>query len=167
MSVERIEIVNDKSEVIGIAPRSVVHGNPTLMHRVAHVLVLDKAGRILLQRRSMSKDVAPGRWDTSVGGHVDPGEEVIEAALREMSEELGVACEPEFIYSYVHSNRYETELVSTYRCTREGPFNFSAEEIDEVRFWDVAEIEATLDGETLSDNFKHEFRSYLAYIAGR
>ena len=134
------------------------------MHRVVHVLVLDRGGRILLQRRAMSKDVAPGRWDTSVGGHVDPGENLIEAALREMREELGVVCEPEFLYSYVHSNRYETELVSTYRCTHEGPFNFSAEEIDEVRSWGIAEIEAALQDETLSDNFKHEFRSYLAHV---
>lgn len=164
MPVEMIEIVSDRGDVIGIAPRSIVHGNPTLLHRVAHVMVLDKDGRILLQRRAMTKDVAPGRWDTSVGGHVDPGEEDVDAALREMREELGVACEPEFLYSYVHSNRYETELVSTYRCTHEGPFTFNPEEIDEVRFWAVEEIRSALGGEALSDNFKHEFGSYLAHI---
>lgn len=164
MSEEILDIVNHIGEVIGRAPRSVVHGNPLLAHRVVHVLVLDGTrGRILLQKRSMLKDVAPGRWDTSVGGHMNPGEELIEAALREMEEELGVVCEPEFLYSYTHSNRYETELVSTYACVHEGEFTFNRDEIDEVRFWDIDEIQAAIDTDVLSDNFKHEFQTYLAH----
>ena len=81
---ELLEIVDSEGKVIGIAPRFQIHGNPSLMHRVIHILLFNKKGELLLQKRSMDKDVAPGKWDTSVGGHVDPGEELPAAAAREM-----------------------------------------------------------------------------------
>ena len=158
---ESLEIVNEKGEVIGVARRSEIHGNPSLMHRVVHVLVFDEEGRLLLQKRSLNKDVAPGRWDTSVGGHVGIGEELSLSARREMEEELGISGrEIEYLYSYVHSNTYETELVSTYRCIYSGDIQHSREEIDEVRFWSLKEIEEAIGKGVLSDNFEDEFRTF-------
>jgi isopentenyldiphosphate isomerase len=162
MDEELLEIVNERGEVLRIAPRSEIHGNPSLMHRVVHVLVFNRKGELLLQKRSMDKDVAPGRWDTSVGGHVDPGESLEEAAKRELQEELGFTAEPQFLYSYTHSNDYETEMVYTYYCVHEGPFAFNPAEIDFVRFWPLEEIRTTMEGPVLSDNFKHEITTYLA-----
>lgn len=161
MEEEILEIVNEKGEVLGLAPRSDIHGNPSLIHRVVHVLVFNTQGEILLQKRSMKKDVAPGRWDTSVGGHVEPGESLAQAARREMEEELGISAEPDYIYSYIHSNPYETELVYTFRCVHDGDISFNAEEIDEVRPWAIEEILRTLEDDTLSENFKHEITVYL------
>src|ERR1700686_4931160 len=89
MQEEMIEIVDTEGSTIGIRRRSEVHGNPSLLHKVVHVLVFNDAGNLLLQKRSMNKDVAPGKWDTSVGGHVSPSEDLKTAALREMKEELG------------------------------------------------------------------------------
>ena len=58
-----------------------------------------------------------------------------------MGEELGVdGHDPEYLYSYMHSNAYETELVTTYRCILKG-FPFEKEEIDEIRFWNFDEIQ--------------------------
>ncbi|MEW6068580.1 MAG: NUDIX domain-containing protein [Nitrospirota bacterium] len=162
---ENLDIVNEKGEVIGHAPRSVIHGNPSLMHRVIHVLVFNKDGKLLLQKRSQNKDVAPGRWDTSVGGHVEMGEDIHISCKREMHEELGIAnCEPEYLYSYIHSNPYETELVHTYRCTYEYPISFDNYEIDEIRFWSFDEIKEAMGKNILSDNFENEFRTYLSYF---
>ncbi|MBI4689476.1 MAG: NUDIX domain-containing protein [Nitrospirae bacterium] len=102
---ELIEIINEHGEIIGIAPRSKVHGNPSLIHRVVHVLVFNKERELFLQKRSNNKDVAPGKWDTSVGGHVGPGEEPFDAAKREMEEELGITkCNLQFLYTYLHTN---------------------------------------------------------------
>jgi isopentenyldiphosphate isomerase len=164
---EYLEIVDAEGEVIGIAPRSEIHGNPSLIHRVVHVLLLNTRGELLLQKRSQKKDVAPGKWDTSVGGHVSLGEELLSAAKREMEEELGVTgCDLDYLYSYRHSNPYETELVSTYRCMYNGTadrISFSREEIDEVRFWSLKEIREILGKQILSENFEDEFRTYLSY----
>jgi isopentenyldiphosphate isomerase len=165
---EYLEIVDYKGEVIGSAPRSEIHGKPSLMHRVVHILVLNKEGEILLQKRSRNKDVAPGRWDTSVGGHVGLGEDLLSASKREMLEELGISgFELEYLYSYTHSNEYETELVTTYRCFCEGGFYFDRHEIDEIRFWSPDEIRDFIGKEILSVNFEHEFVTYLNYLGNR
>lgn len=158
---EQLEIVNEHGEITGLAPRSVIHGNPSLIHRVVHVLVFNGMGELLLQKRSMNKDVAPGRWDTSVGGHVGAGEELSLSAKREMEEELGISgLEVEYLYSYKHTNPYETELVTTYRCTHEGMIRFNTDEIDEVRHWRIDEINESLGKGLFSDNFEDEFRTY-------
>jgi isopentenyldiphosphate isomerase len=164
-SEEYLEIVDYKGEIIGCAPRSKIHGDPSLAHRVVHVLVFNKKGEILLQKRSQKKDVAPGRWDTSVGGHVGIGENLILSSMREMREELGVSGhEPEYLYSYTHSNAFETELVTTYRCEYEGDFVFNRDEIDEIRFWNFGEIKKVMGKKILSDNFEHEFVTYIDYL---
>lgn len=159
---ELIDVVNEEGKIITTLPRSVIHGNPSLMHRVAHVLVFNKDGELLLQKRSINKDVAPGKWDTSVGGHVDAGETLEEAVRREMEEELGItSCELSFLYRYIHSNSYETELVYTYSCIYEGGINFNKEEIDEVCFWGIDEIRENFGKNIFSDNFEDEFKMYI------
>jgi isopentenyldiphosphate isomerase len=163
MQDELLEIVDKNGKSLGIASRSSIHGNPSLLHKVVHVLVFNSAGELLLQKRSMSKDVAPGKWDTSVGGHVSPAEDTYLAARREMEEELGVDTgEIIFLYSYIHSNTYESELVYTHSCIHDGPFSFNAEEIDSVKFWEIEEIKKALGTGVLSDNFESEIAKYLS-----
>jgi isopentenyldiphosphate isomerase len=161
---EYLEIVNYKGEVIGCEKRSEIHGNPSLVHRVVHVLVFNKKGEVLLQKRSQNKDVAPGKWDTSVGGHVGIGEDLLLSSKREMEEEIGISGnEPEYLYSYVHTNPYETELVTTYRCIYDGDISFNSDEIDEIKFWSFDEIKKVIGKNILSDNFENEFKTYLNY----
>lgn len=163
---EMLDIVDKDGNTIRTAPRSEIHGNPALLHKVVHVLVFDDHERVLLQKRAMTKDVAPGKWDTSVGGHVSPGEDLQLAAAREMEEELGVLPEKmTYLYSYIHSNPYESELVYTYMCRHSGPFSFNQEEIDEVRFWDIKEIREAMGKGILSDNFESEIKKYMEHIS--
>ncbi|RJP87821.1 MAG: NUDIX domain-containing protein [Desulfobacteraceae bacterium] len=164
---EIIEVVDSDGHVVGGAPRECVHNNNQLLHRVVHVLIFDGANRLLLQKRSQSKTVAPGRWDTSVGGHVDCGEAIEKAMLREMTEELGIHPEPpRYAYQYIHSNNVESELVFTYVCFYDGPIHFNPDEIDAVKFWTLAEIEAAIGQGALSDNFEEEFQRYRTWAAG-
>ncbi len=166
MQEELLEIVDKDGKSLGVAPRSSVHGNPSLLHKVVHVLVFNGAGELLLQKRSMSKDVEPGKWDTSVGGHVSAAEEISLAVYREMKEELGIdTCEPGFLYSYIRSDSYESELVFTHSCIHNGPFLFNAEEIDAVKFWKIEEIKKALGTGVLSKHFEAEFAKYIAFSA--
>lgn len=164
MPEELLEIVDKDGKVLGVAPRSSIHGDPSLLHKVVHVLVFNSLGELLLQKRSMSKDVEPGKWDTSVGGHVSAAEDISSAVHREMKEELGVdTCELRFLYSYIHSNTYESEFVITYSCIHNGPFSFDTLEIDAVKFWKFEEIRKALGAGVLSIHFEDEFARYLAY----
>lgn len=161
---ELFPLVDEQGRVLGSIRRSQAHGDPRLLHPVVHCLISSADDRLLLQRRSLSKDIQPGRWDTSVGGHVSFGE-TIEAALeRELAEELGLvasALKPRFLYRYLNQNAIESELVSSYLCQSDGPFVVQASEIDEVRFWSHAEITAALGNGALTPNFEDEFARLL------
>lgn len=161
---ELFDIVDNQDRVIGQAPRSACHGNPALIHRVAHVLVFNSAGQLLLQKRSETKDVQPGRWDTSVGGHLDPGEDYRDGALREMAEELGVVGqELNYLYSYPHRNAFESENVSTFLVRYDGPFRFDTQEIDGIDFYTATQIAQMLGSGVLTPNFEHEWGLFLQW----
>lgn len=64
-------------------------------HRAAHVWIYNSAGEILLQLRATDKDSYPGLLDISAAGHVDAGEEPIQAAIREIREEIGLEVKAE------------------------------------------------------------------------
>ena len=148
----------DEYRVVGHATRGQCHGNPALVHAVARVHVRDRQGRILLQLRSTAKDIEPGRWDTSVAGHLLPGEAAEAAARREMAEELGVpAGNLEFLHRFLWRTPVETEWVTSYATVHEGPFRPDPGEIDAVRFWTPAEIVAALGTGRLSTSFEDEY----------
>jgi isopentenyl-diphosphate delta-isomerase type 1 len=158
------EIVDEKDQVIGLATRRECHGNPDLVHRVAHVLVVNRDGQLLLQKRSMTKDVQPGRWDTSVGGHLDPGEGYRAAALREMREELGIADVPiEFLYYSQIRNDFESENIATFLTCYNGEICFDPGEIDAVRFFSAEEISLRLGEGFFTPNFEEEWLLYNSW----
>src|SRR6516164_9165399 len=89
MSEEIFDVVNERDEVIGQAPRQEVHARG-LWHRAVHVVVFNARGEVFLQKRSMLKDTAKGQWCSSSSGHLDAGEDYDICAVRELREEIGL-----------------------------------------------------------------------------
>jgi isopentenyldiphosphate isomerase len=156
---ELYDVYDEAGRRLGRAPRAEVHRNPGLIHRAVHVLVFNRRGELLLQKRAATKDIEPGRWDTSVGGHLDAGEEWLAAAGREMQEELGVAPgELVHLYDFRYRSELETEDIRTYRTEHEGPFHPNPEEVEALRFFSLDEIRRRLGTGFFSRNFEEEFR---------
>ncbi len=161
MNKEYFDIINREGKIIGKATREECHGDRSLAHRTVHVLVFNSNGELFLQKRPMNKDIQPGKWDTSVGGHLDLGETFYQAVRREMKEELGIDVPVEYLYDYWMCNEVETEYVHTYTCTYDGIVNLNAGEIDDGRFWSREEIEKNIGTGVFTPNFEQEYQKYL------
>ena len=130
MIEEIFDVVNERDEVVGQQPRSVVH-RLGLMHRSVHVLVFNAAGLVFLQKRSLKKDRQPGVWDSSASGHVDSGEDYDACAMRELREEIGLQLNaaPKRLFKLAACAETDQEHVWVYRCQGEGPFRLDPDEI--------------------------------------
>jgi isopentenyldiphosphate isomerase len=162
-STEIFPIVDEEGKTIGEAPRSVCHdGKSKLLHPVVHLHLFNRQGELFLQKRVMTKDIQPGKWDTSVGGHVGVDESVEEALARESKEELGLKnLNPVFLVKYIWESKQEKELVNSfYTISDEVPVT-DPEEIDEGKFWTMKEIKENLDKDIFTPNFENEFRINL------
>jgi isopentenyl-diphosphate delta-isomerase type 1 len=161
---EYLDIVDKTGNVIGHALRSECHGDPGLIHRAVHVFVFNSSNQLFLQKRSIGKIVQPGKWDASVGGHLEPGETYDQAARREAAEELGIECiRLEFLYDYEYRNEIESENIRSFRTVYDGAMRLDQEEISEGRFWSRQEIEEALGSGRLTPQFEEEFQRYLVW----
>ena len=157
---EMVPVVEENGLVIGQATRQSVHDGSKLMHPVIHLHIINREGCLYIQKRSMKKDILPGRLDTAVGGHVDYGETLEEALYREASEELGFRdFNPIFLKSYIWESAREKELVSVFATVGNFTLKPDNDEVTEGRYWNMSEIESNLARGLFTPNFEQEFKS--------
>jgi len=132
---ELVDIVDEFDHVVDSVSRRVRRAE-RLRHRVVFIAVVDGMGRLLVHRRSPAKDVWPGWCDIAVGGVVGAGETYLEAAHRELAEEIGVTTETLAELDLGESRPYDDDQVSLlarcYLVTSEGPFTFDDGEVVEA-----------------------------------
>ena len=149
---ELFPIGDAEVNTIGCATRGECHDGSKLLHPVVHLHLFNSAGDIYLQQRPQWKEIQPGKWDTAVGGHVDYGESVADALLREVREEIGIThFTPVFLMSYRFESERERELVYVYKCVYEGEVKPS-DELDGGRFWAISEVEHAFGKGVLTPN---------------
>lgn len=160
---EMVPLVDGDGNVIGCSTRHDVHCGTKLLHPVVHLHIKNSQGDIMLQKRSFEKKIQPGKWDTFVGGHVDFGESVKDALMRESEEEVGVdATDSSFVVCYEFESDIERELVNVYMLKSymdAGSVKFAHDEIDEVAYFSGEYIMS--HKEEFTPNFLYEFERYV------
>lgn len=157
-STEYFPRINEAGEVIGKVTRGECHNGSKILHPVVHLHIFNREGCLYLQKRAEYKDIQPGKWDTAVGGHVDYGEEPLQALCRESREELGaVGFEASLAFHYIFESDIEREMVYSYRTVYDGPLIPDRDEVSEGRFWSVEEIRRSLGKGVFTPNFEYEF----------
>lgn len=155
---EMFPIVDENGNITGAATRGECHNGSRLLHPVVHLHVFDRNGALYLQKRPAWKDIQPGKWDTAVGGHVDLGENVHRALMREACEELGLeGFAPEYLCSYVFESERERELVNCFKCVTDTE-PVPSDELEGGRFWTREEIGESMGKGVFTPNFEQEYR---------
>ncbi len=151
MKVEFVDILDSQGNYTGRTCSKKEAHVKGYFHPTVHVWIYTRNREVLFQKRSVTKDTFPGRWDVSAAGHVHAGERIEDAALREVQEELGLILAPEdlvktgvFKSECHHENKiidrefHHTFLV-LYRA-RHGDFILQEDEVEAIRFIPVNEV---------------------------
>lgn len=153
-----LPVIDRDGVVIAQTSRDYAHSEARPLHPVAHLHIVSRYERLCLQKRSMSKLIAPGLWDTAVGGHITYGEQVEEALFREAYEETGLRdFNPIYLRSYVYENPTERELINVFAAVGDFPLRADGDEVTELRWWDFGDIEKKLGMSVFTPNFETEY----------
>ena len=146
--MEYIDIFDENNNPTGEIKEKVQAHEDGNFHRTAHIWIMNNKKELLLQKRSATKKSHPNCWDISGAGHIKAGETVLEGAIRELKEELGIkinASDLKFI-AIVKSTKIPKNMEFAYvyllRCNEKVEnYIFEDDEVSEVKYVYFEELE--------------------------
>jgi isopentenyl-diphosphate delta-isomerase len=162
---EHVVLVDHRDRETGIAAKLAAHQTGAL-HRAFSVMLVDRRGRLLLQRRARGKYHSGGLWANTCCGHPRPGETVVDAAGRRLREEMGIVTPLRSVGAFTYRARlgdleeHEYDHVLTGRF--DGVPNPDPSEVEEWRWADPSDAAAELAAEP--DRFAAWFAKVLAMV---
>lgn len=130
-AAELFDVVDEHDNVIDVRQRSEVH-RLGLRHRAAHIFLFRPDGRLLIHRRTDTKEEFPSVWTSSASGHVSSGETYAVSAVRELEEELGVRAQLSFVLKVNACPDTCNEFTELYTAVSEDDISPDPEEIADV-----------------------------------
>jgi isopentenyl-diphosphate delta-isomerase len=97
----QVILVNKKDTAVGIEEKMKAHSQGKL-HRAFSVILFNKKGEVLIQKRAKSKYHSPGLWTNTCCSHPKPGEDLKEAATRRLKEEMGISCNLKEVFNFIY-----------------------------------------------------------------
>ena len=146
------------------------------LHPTVHIWCYSQDGRVLLQKRGEFKSTFPLMWDVSVAGHINAGEDPVNAALREIKEEIGLHVEAEqllkiglFQEIHEHDNGIkDAELHHTYLLELDPEavvLTPQAEEVEALEWWEFNRLKRVAgDPKSENDLVPHQSAYYEAVV---
>ena len=160
MADEIVDLLDEHGNLLGEESLKSEAHKSGLWHTAAHVWVYTSDGKILFQKRALTKELYPDRWDISAAGHVKAGEHPRHAALRELEEELGLKIGSNDL-DFVTVTRYSmsvpnapiinNEFAYVYFYCFDGnieDINLSRDEVADVKFVTIEDFEESLSDST-------------------
>jgi len=97
----QVILVNKKDTAVGAEEKMKAHLQGKL-HRAFSVILFNKKGEVLIQKRAKSKYHSPGLWTNTCCSHPKPGEDLKEAATRRLKEEMGISCNLKKVFNFIY-----------------------------------------------------------------
>lgn len=137
-------LVNENDEALGTTEKMEAH-RKGLLHRAFSVFIFDGEGRMLLQQRAAGKYHGGLLWTNACCSHPYPNEDVADAAIRRLEEELGFTAPLKKIFAFTYKADVENGLVEhefdhVFAGEYEGEINFNRDEVEAVAHHSLDDI---------------------------
>lgn len=107
--MEEVILVNTDNEVLGYMEKMEAH-EKGLLHRAFSIFIFNTKGEILLQKRAISKYHSGGLWTNTCCSHPRKNESFLDAANRRLSEEMGMSCVLNEVFSFIYKAELDNNL---------------------------------------------------------
>ena len=108
--MEEVILVNTDNEVLGYMEKMEAH-EKGLLHRAFSIFIFNTKGEILLQKRAISKYHSGGLWTNTCCSHPRKNESFLDAANRRLSEEMGMSCVLNEVFSFIYKAELDNNLI--------------------------------------------------------
>jgi len=151
MPEEQLDIYNEHNEPTGEVVGRKEARERGLWHRTAHIYfyrATEGGIELLVHLRSKEKDSNPNTWDTRFGGHIKAGRTILEGAIDEVREEIGITLGEEDLleayWSVSQENKHHVQNYVHQFSGGIGDLHFSDGEVQEARWMNIADIATAL-----------------------
>ena len=170
MEEEKVILVNEKDEPIGLMPKMEAH-EKGLLHRAFSVFVFNDKNELMLQQRALSKYHSPGLWTNTCCSHQREGESNIEAGIRRLQEEMGFTTDLKDTMAFIYKAPFDNGLTEhEFDHILVGNFNASPnlnpEEVSAWKWMNLNEVQKSMKHhpELYTEWFKIIFDKYYQSI---
>lgn len=173
--MEILPIIDEEGNVIGSEERDEAH-RKGLLHPGSRVIVKLSDGKIVFQRRSLTKETNPGRLSIAAAGHIKFGQTPEEGAVAELLEETGITADqkelvllgtkwvnsgavngvPHRVLGYYYSYQYQGSLQDFKVEDKEGDgfVTYSLEQLEALTPEEQEKFSAALFTDGMMDMFR-------------
>ena len=135
---EKLILVDSDDNEIGYSSKSECHKGLGTLHRAFSIFLFNSNGELLIQKRSIKKELWSQYWSNSCCSHPRKGEDLYEAATRRIQQELSIECNLSFLYKFQYQENYNTsgsehELCSVFYGLYDGSIRCNENEIEDWR----------------------------------
>lgn len=132
--IEYLDLVDDNDNVIGKEDRNIIYQKGLKNYRTVNILIINSEDKVLVQKRTSDRRVFPSRYDFSAAGHLNAGEDYLEAAQRELKEELGIDCTLKELM-YFNPNKHQVNsFKKLYVAKYNDKINFDKNAVEKIEF---------------------------------
>lgn len=157
--MELIDIVDENGNFTGEVLEKEIAHDRNLLHNEIACFVINSNNEILLQKRSMNKRFNPGKWGLCAG-HVDSGESLEDATIREIKEEIGLDVTVDELHTFtereINIKEKNSHIAYFYYLVTDkkaDEFVIQEEELSEVKWFNVDYLIELVEKEDTSTVF--------------
>jgi isopentenyl-diphosphate Delta-isomerase len=170
MNEEKVILVNEQDEQIGLMPKMEAH-EKAVLHRAFSVFIFNNKNELMLQQRALSKYHSPGLWTNTCCSHQRDGETNVEAGKRRLQEEMGFVTDLKESISFIYRAPFDNGLTEhEFDHVLLGTYNEKPKiNLDEVASWkwmklEDVKVDIEFHPEAYTEWFKIIFSTFYKHI---